>query len=155
MNKVIYHYTTFGHLEKIIESGFLKVSPWEKENKIKRPALWLSTNADWENSATKGFKDNTTGECRSLTFEEQSNIFGCIRIMLPFSNTFCNWKKFKCISEESIELCNQLEIIGKEQGSNPEDWYVSFEDVPTSKILGIDYWDRNKWEDILVKEIEI
>lgn len=154
MNNVLYHYTTFGYLENIVESGFLKVSPWEKKNKIKRPALWLSKNPDWDNTATKGYYDKETGQKRSLTFEEQSRIFGCIRITIPFSDKYCTWNKFKRVSKEPIELCNQLEIIGINQGSNPDDWYASFYDVATSEIIAVDYWDGNAWVDIHSDEDE-
>jgi hypothetical protein len=155
MNKLVYHYTTFECLEKIIESGFLKVSPWEKKNKIKRPALWLTKNPHWENTATKGYFNGSTREIKTLTFEEQSSLLGCIKITLPFCNSYCNWGLFKRVSKQSVQLNNGLEIAAKRQGSNPEEWYVSFKDIPTSKIIGIDYWDGNKWEDILVEEIKM
>ena len=154
MKNVLYHYTTFGYLEEILNSRFLKVSPWEKKNKIKRPALWLTKNPNWDNTATKGYYDRETGERRSLTFEEQSTIFGCIRITIPFKNTFCNWRKFKHVSKEPIELCNQLEIIGRKQGSNPDDWYVSFDDVAATEIIAVDYWDGKEWVDISIDEDE-
>jgi hypothetical protein len=62
---------------------------------------------------------------------------------------------FKLVSKETIDYCNKFELVAREQGSNPEEWYVSFKDIPTSKIIGIDYWDGNKWEDILVEEIKM
>ncbi len=155
MNKLLYHYTTFGNLEKIIKSGFLMVSPLEKKNKIKRPALWLTQNPNWDNTATKGFYDKNTGKARSLTFEEQDSMFGCVRITIRYRDKYCNWETFKQVSKESIELRNQLEIIGIEQGSNPNDWYVSFEDVANTDFFAIDFWNGSKWENVFNEETEL
>ncbi len=154
MTQVLYHYTTFGYLEEIIESKYLKVSPWEKKNNIERPALWLTKNPNWENSATKGYFDKTTGESRYLTFEEQSYSFGCVRITIPHNVSFCNWDEYKLCSKEPINLTRELEKIGLQQGSNPEDWYVSFEDVPITEIIAVDFWNGVEWEDVLVEKIE-
>jgi hypothetical protein len=155
MQKVLYHYTTFGYLEKIVESGFLKVSQWEKKNNIKRRALWLTKNPNWDNTATKGYYDKNIGKSRSLSFEDQSNMFGCIRITIPYSRNYCNWETFKRVSKEPLEICNQLEIIGIKKGINPDDWHISFHDVSTTEIITVHYWNGNEWEDIVNEENEL
>ena len=84
MDKIIYHYTTIKQSLLIIESGFIKVSEWERKNNVKPPALWLSLNPLWENTATKMTK-NIFGETVSLSFEEQYIQFGCARFLIEFN----------------------------------------------------------------------
>ncbi len=86
----IYHYTSEQHLSKILETGELTVSEWEKKNKVKPPALWLSLYSVWENTATKLINEN--GKLRRLTKEEQHHKFGLIRFVLEFTKeTLSNW----------------------------------------------------------------
>jgi hypothetical protein len=147
MKNVLYHYTTELHLEKILDSGYLKVSDFEIKNKVKRPALWLSKNPTWEKTATKNVYDPNLGTTRPLTFEEQSIKFGCVRLTVPFCSTFCTWAKYRHVSKEPTQICDSLERIGIQQGSKPSDWYASFSNIPISKIESIEIWDGNEWVD--------
>lgn len=82
--ELIYHYTSEQHLSKILETGELIVSEWERKNRVKPPVLWLSLNPVWENTATKLINEN--GKIRRLTKEEQYRSFGLIRFVLEFKD---------------------------------------------------------------------
>jgi hypothetical protein len=143
--ELIYHYTSGQHLDKIIKSGFLKVSEWEIKNKIKPAALWLSKNTIWENTATKAVL--SCGEIRQLTLLEQHEMFGLIRFVLKFhKDRFCSWAKYKHLSNTPINVYRQMEIEGVRQGSNPIDWYASFMNIPLSKCISIEKWDGISWQ---------
>ena len=89
----IYHYFAKSILDKIISSGRLKVSEWEKKNNLNPPALWLSTNPIWENTATKGVL-NDFGYRVQLTKDQQFKLHGLARFTLEFKKEeLCNWKK--------------------------------------------------------------
>ena len=81
---MIYHYSTLEYAVKIFETGYLKVSANEKSLGVKPSALWLSKNPVWEPSSSKGIIDHSTGESRSLNFQEQHSVIGCTRFIVPF-----------------------------------------------------------------------
>ena len=123
--ELIYHYTSGQHLEKILAKGELIVSEWEKKNNVKPPALWLSTNPIWENTATKLIIEN--GEIKQLTKEEQYQRLGLIRFILEFKkNILCSWAKYKHKSNTTIQVYEKMEQDGIIQGANPKEWFASF-----------------------------
>lgn len=145
MENIIYHYTTSNASFKIFASGYLKVSEWEKKNKVKPAALWLSLNQQWENSATKMvLKPN--GETTHMSFEEQHSKFGCARFVLPFKKEYlCSWPKYKHVANNSMDIYEAMEKIGLLWGANPKDWYASFNNIPIAEILGFEVWNGNNW----------
>jgi hypothetical protein len=120
MEQVIYHYTTIENFRKIIESGVLKVSDFERRIKVKPAACWLSLNPIWENTASKAIKNNETGETATLAFEEQHELLGCARF-------------------------EYMTTLGIQQGSNPTDWYASFNSIPLADVLAFEIWDGSNW----------
>ena len=146
MEQVIYHYTTLEYFVKIIESGVLKVSDFERSNKVKPAACWLSLNPIWENTASKAIKNNETGETATLAFEEQHEILGCARFVLPFKkHELCTWAKYKYASNTPIKLFENMTTFGFQKGSNPTDWYASFNSIPLTDVLAFEIWDGSDW----------
>jgi hypothetical protein len=142
--ELIYHYTTEQHLEKILTKGELIVSEWERNNKVKPPALWLSLNPIWENTATKLVNEN--GKIRQLTIDEQHKNFGLIRFVLDFNkDTLCSWAKYKHKSNTLIDVYEAMEQKGIKQGANPKEWFASFMNIPLSKCIVCEKWNGNEW----------
>lgn len=124
-SEIIFHYTSGQHLENILESGKLKVSEWERENKIKPPALWLSLNPDWEPTATKIM--NVGGQTVFLTKEQQHEHAGLYRFVIPFDkSSLCSWGKYRYKSNTDFTTYLNMKRTGIEKGANPLDWYASF-----------------------------
>jgi hypothetical protein len=143
-NKIIWHYTSGEHLVKILQSGELKVSEWEQKNKVKPPALWLSLNPEWEQTATKMIQRN--GKVERLSKDEQHKKFGLIRFSIPFQkDVLCSWGKYKHKSNTPIVLYFQMEKTGLEQGAKPDEWFASFKNIPLSVCISCEKWDGNKW----------
>jgi hypothetical protein len=145
--ELIYHYTSGQHLQQILEKGKLIVSEWEKKNKIKPPALWLSTNPIWENTATKMLERN--GELKRLTKEEQHQKFGLIRFVMQKNDTYCSWAKYKHKSNTTLEMYKAMELEGIHSGSNPKEWFASFKNIPLSDCISCEKWDGEKWMPLL------
>tara|TARA_R110001632_G_scaffold63888_2_gene152285 strand:+ start:240 stop:698 length:459 start_codon:yes stop_codon:yes gene_type:complete len=146
--ELIYHYTSEKHLSKILETGELTVSEWEKKNKVKPPALWLSLDPVWENTATKLISEN--GKLRSLTKEEQHQKFGLIRFVLEFKKeNLCSWGKYKYKSNTPIQTYESMEQSGIEKGANPKEWYASFKNIPLSNCISCQKWNGKEWEAII------
>ena len=53
----IYHYTDLARFQTIIDSGKLITSLTEKKLRVKKPALWFSSNPIFEISMYKGFQE--------------------------------------------------------------------------------------------------
>jgi hypothetical protein len=146
--ELIYHYTSEQHLSKILETGKLIVSEWERQNKVKPPALWLSLNPIWENTATKLINEN--GKIRQLTKEEQYQSFGLIRFVIEFKKeSLCSWGKYKYKSNTPVQTYEAMEKSGIEKGANPKEWYASFKNIPLSNCISCQKWNGKEWETII------
>jgi len=144
MQELIYHYTSENHLAEILQTGELRVSDWERKNKIRPPALWLSLNTEWENTATKLISEY--GNVRRMTKMEQHANFGLIRFSIPFDKgSLCSWGKYKYISNTPEDTYNEMEKSGKNVGAHPNDWFASFKNIPLKKCLSCEKWNGMDW----------
>ena len=140
----IWHYTSESCVTPILSSGELRVSDWERKNKVKPPGLWLSRNPIWENSATKLVKEN--GIQRRLSLAEMHKDFGLIRFALPFNKAeLCTWARYKHASNTPLEMYLNMEIVGLRDGANPQEWYVSFKNIPLSQCISCEKWNGTEW----------
>ena len=143
--EVIYHYTSGSHLEKILESGKLIVSEWERKNKIKPPAFWFSKNPIWEATATK-MVVCPNGQTKKLSKEEQHKEFGLYRFVIPFvKEKFCSWQKYKHKCNISSPMCDHMEKEGIRQGARPGQWFAVFENISLKDCLRCEVWDGVAW----------
>jgi hypothetical protein len=142
--ELFYHYTSEQKLNEILESGELIVSEWERKNKVTPPALWLSLNPIWENTATKMISEN--GKVRRLTKEEQHSMFGLIRFVLEFKKeTLCSWAKYKHKSNTPLSVYEQMELTGIRQGANPNEWFASFKNIKIKDCISCQKWNGTEW----------
>lgn len=146
--ELIYHYTSEEHLKSILETGELIVSNWEKINKVKPPALWLSLNPIWENTATKIV--NNYGQIKKMTKQEQFESIGLVRFVIHFDKTkLCSWKKYKHVSNTSQNVYEQMEKVGIEQGAIPSEWFASFKNIPLKDCISCQKWNGENWQTII------
>ena len=147
MKELIYHYTTLEYFHKIIESGRLKVSDFERRNRVKPAALWLIKNPIWENTASKCVRSEDTDEIVTLSFEQQHDLLGCIRFVLPFNKeSLCSWAKYKYASNTPPQLHNSMTKYGFSLGANPNEWFASFRDIPLSEVIRVEVWNGSEWQ---------
>ena len=143
--ELIWHYTHGQKLEKILESGELRVSEAERKLKIKPPALWLSKNPIWENTATKNMK-TSAGE-RRMTIEEMHKELGLIRFAFEFDKAaFITWAKYRYKTNTLIKHYMWMESQGIKWGANPNEWFATFKNIPLTKCLAIEKWDGAEWK---------
>jgi hypothetical protein len=152
-NKRIWHYTVYQNWEGILESGFIKTSDTLIESGEK-PAVWFSTNPNFEQTARKIIQDTETGEIklnqgRDELFEAG---FQCVRIEVVPTLPFINWKKYKKISGISKGVAKAMEKVGIEQGANPAEWLALFEPVSLDYCKNIEIWDGKQWVILMKKK---
>ena len=145
--ELIWHYTHGQYLEKILESGELRVSEAESKLKVKPPALWLSKNPIWENTATKDVK--TPEGVRRMTKKEMHEKCGLFRFALEFDKiAFITWAKYRYKTNTSIEEYMKMESEGIRWGANPNEWFATFKNIPLAKCLAIEQWDGAEWKNL-------
>ena len=136
MNKpeYLFHYTSEARLINIIESGKLETSKAGLLKKEK-PALWLSSEPEWEDSALKfhNYKNR----------DEQWKAIGLGRIVVPFLPHFITYGKWKHVSGVN-KLQHSIECSIFTQYDRSK-WWASFKSIPKDEFLSIEYWDGEKW----------
>lgn len=154
--EVIYHYTSGNKMEAILDSGKLIVSPWERSQKIKNPALWLSRNERWEPTAAKGYI-SPEGEHMLMTMEQHIEYAGGLfRFVLPFhKQELCSWAKYKHVTNQPHYVLDAMEREGVRRGARPGDWFASFKDIPLERVLELHTWTEGVWRPIDPDDIEI
>ena len=107
-----------------------------------------SKNPEWEYTASKAVRDHSTGESFTLTFQQQHDLIGCARFVVPFIKTeLCSWPKYWHASNTPAQIYQNMEMRGIELGSKPSDWYASFRDISLDKLIAFEIWDGAQWVD--------
>lgn len=142
MNRPVYlfHYTSEARVKDIIESGELKVSK-AALHRNEKPALWLSSEPIWDESATK-----------FLNFSSKENQFrhiGLGRIVVPFEHHFVTYAKWRHVSGVAPLLASKESLLFNSYDRSK--WWASFQSIPESDFLSVEYWDGETWCDYFEK----
>src|SRR5690606_20744010 len=131
----LFHYTSEARLKGIVERGELKVSK-AGLSKGEKPALWLSAEPVWDDSALKfrNFKDK----------EEQFHSIGLGRVVVPFSDHFVTYKKWTHVSGvDKLLAAIESQYFNQYDRSK---WWASFKNISEADFLSVERWDGNRWE---------
>lgn len=148
----IWHYTTWEGLEGIASDGLIKCDRIYLKGEI--PGVWLSTNANWEETVRKAIVSKETG-LQTVPFS-RDDLFkhGITPIRIEINSKKVNivdWKTHcKKIPKKIIQ---GLEDAAKEWGANPNEWRVSYKPIPVNSFISpIEQWDGKKWIEALTKD---
>ena len=143
-----YHYTTENRLPELLNSQVIKLA-WTSVNcKTEKAVAWVSTNPDWENTATKMARDSNGG-IRNLKFEEQVDFFGCARIQIKPTYKLYEWNKITKLANIQSYVVNQLEVLGRKMGGNPKEWYGSLKPIPIDAWVKIEIFQDGNWVELI------
>ena len=140
-----WHYTTGEKLRLILECGYLAaatkgIDPGE------RPAVWFTTGADWEPTATKGMSLDGGGTRPATMTEMILYAGGLVRIGVDDDLAPYDWRAWKKKSRVGRRTAAALEMAAREVGSCVRDWWVSFEPVPMSDWSALERGDcQGNW----------
>lgn len=145
---ILYHYTNSLKLPFILEDGMIKLSAFLLD-KGERPSLWLSTNPEWEYSASCYRKESEelTNGMKLSVFKDLPNIIP-VRIGVSDSSKYIGWKKFRKKSGIGKHTAKSLESISDNVGSNTKEWRASFEPIPQSEWLSLEKYENGCWKAI-------
>jgi len=142
----VWHYTVGVNIIKIIECRSIRPST-EGIPKREQPAVWFSTNPDWEQTANKAFL-MPDGGMRILSKNETARFCnGLFRIEVYPKAAPYNWNDFTRRSGISPKLAKGLVLVAINDGSDPETWRVSFKAVPMKMWKQVERWNgkRRQW----------
>jgi hypothetical protein len=137
---LIWHYTIQDRLEGIVADGRIKREI--RLNRNERKVVWFSSNQNYEMTACKGTLEN--GVRRTLTFMEMTTL-GLVRIGVEPSTAPVNWKQFQRESGIYRPYARGLEKSGRKVGANPNEWFVSFDEVTADKFVRIESYVVGRW----------
>ena len=142
-NLRFWHYTSAFRLPQIFQSGKINL---DKQAKAfgEKPAVWISTNSVWENTATKMVEDEN-GNLITLTKEEMCLRVGLGRIEIKPSESFISWSKFGTTSRINPKLFNSMTQVGIGQGANPNEWFASYIPIISRYFISIEMNIEGKW----------
>lgn len=144
----LWHYTTSVHIQEIFNSGALKPTAI-RVDKGERPALWFSTNPDWERTVSKRLKiDGVEGGITPPLQRDELAKAGItpVRIKVDAGSVrVVDWKRFKQVSGIRIQTAQSLEESAMKEGANPSEWYATFDQVPLDKWTTLDFWIDDHW----------
>ena len=142
-----YHYTTISKIDSIIKSKVILQATANWDGNKKQQVVWLSTNPVWEETANKAIQWPNGGRTpldRAGTAKEAG---GLVRIeVIPESAPY-TFEEYVKIAKVSRKLRNSLISTAKKMGSNPDDWFISFEPVRMDDWVDIEIynWATQSW----------
>lgn len=140
---MVYHYTSeTQHLPLILESGHLE--PSNAGAPDESPLLWFSRSHIWEATATKMIM--TEAGLKLLTREQQLELFGCVRFILPADDRrLLEWKEACQLAGTPRIKRRRMEKTGKKLGASPSDWLAMPCIVPLSEV-NLERFNGETWE---------
>ena len=140
----LFHYTTREPLERILADGEIRRS--EEGQDEHNPAVWFSWHPVWEPTASKKWVDNAGRYQWGNRDTTHKHYGGLFRIEVPVGVAPHDWNSYKRTSgRDRDDLC-ELVLQGYEVDARPTDWRCSYERVPTSEFIAIEYWDSAAWK---------
>ena len=144
----VFHYSCGTRIAQILESEIIRATSAYIE-KWELPAVWCTVSELWEPTANKMVQDPQTGEIRVGTMEDTrllGNGLGRIEIR-PDAASY-TWHSFRRPSGISCKMYKALEASSIKTGSNPLDWRISFESIPSSLWIGLEMQNptTREWE---------
>ena len=152
----LYHYTTPGHLERILQDGEIKLATASAPRGTK-PVAWVSANEHFEITALKKYTnvDNAGnyGSSGCYTFQEQLDEVGLVRIEVKHYSNLHTWGKLKYSAKYDEQTYYALERGGLNVGANPNEWYGSIKPIPAKYFIKIEIYDVDKWVEYEPKRV--
>lgn len=127
----VYHYTIANHWPRIVASGCLAPTDVYLDQG-ERPAVWFTRRAMYEPTAYKRVV-LPDGNVRNGTYRD---LFvhhgGALRFGLP-RRGLVPWVTWRRSSGIRSVIADALARTARDAGSNPRDWYVSFDPIEINR----------------------
>jgi hypothetical protein len=160
-----FHYTTKSAISQIVHSGEIKLATAYLITG-ERPAVWLSTNEEFEMIAQKPelkpAHQLVTGE---ISLQEYVNNYQLAPIdeymekhaarieVNPKKLKIVNWKRFKKLSYIHPLIYKNLHQDGLNKGANPDEWFAVFNPIYINDWLSVEVYENGEWRELIKLKI--
>ena len=140
----IWHYTIRDFFAGIVRDGAIKPSAAYAGGQA-RPAVWFSTNDDWEPMAAKNLKC-ADGSTRLMGRDELFTIgITPIRFGVTSQTAPHTWHDFKRVGEMPAKIASNIVSLAARLNSKPSWWLATFDPVPRAQWLAVEHFDGWQW----------
>lgn len=144
---ILWHFTVGRKYEDIIAQGELRPKAGKMAGEGK-PTLWCTVSDKWDETANKMTTILVDGEPTLIHLSAELTHFllgGLVRIgVLPESAPY-SWTDYKRLSGVSSSMARSLYKIAIKKGSRPANWRVTFDAIPKSEWLSVEFWTGTEW----------
>lgn len=140
----IWHYTVRDFFAGIVRDRTIKPAANFAGGQA-RPAVWFSTNQDWEPMAGKNLTC-ADGSVRLLQRDELHTI-GITPIRIGVSPQVAphTWHDYKRFSEMPAKIASNIVSLAARVNSKPSWWLATFDAVPRDQWISVEHFDGWQW----------
>ena len=139
LSNKLYHYTINSKFNVIRDAGFLQRTPL-KPDRQEKPVVWLSSNANFENTARKISFNPLTQQQHLMSISEMIEVTGGV-IRYVFIDNDINAIRWGDARKE-MGLSRKRRDIMLERAecvtADPDDWWVTFSEIDISKAIAVE-----------------
>lgn len=141
---LIWHYTIRDFFNGIVRDRAIKPSAAFAGGQA-RPAVWFSTNLDWEPTAGKNLTC-ADGSVRLLQRDELHTI-GITPIRIGVKSTLAphTWHDFKRDGDIPAKIVSNVVSLAAKLNSKPSSWFASFDAIPRTEWVAVEHFDGWQW----------
>ncbi|HEX7376009.1 MAG TPA: hypothetical protein VF278_02800 [Pirellulales bacterium] len=111
-----------------------------------RPAVWFSTNPDWEPMAAKNLTC-IDGSRRLLNRDELHTVgITPIRVRVAPEIAPHTWHDFKRDGDLTPKVAGNIVSFATRLNSKPSCWFATYEAVPRPQWLAVEHFDGWQWK---------
>lgn len=138
-----WHYTTCVHAAHILALGLIKPATSAIADG-ELAAVHTTTKPDWENTANKGMSTADGGHIFGDRAFTQRH-YGLARIAVDPLSVPVTWADYVRRSGIPKVEAKALARIAKREGSDPNDWCMSFDPITSDKWRGLEVFGARGW----------
>lgn len=142
-----WHYTVGQRWEQIRASGVIRLAT-ALVPKGERPVVWFTRRETWEPTATTLMQGPDGNRHDASDLEIKVRLGGKIRIGVAPETAPHSFAAFRRLSGIDPRFADGLAVVAREHGSDAEDWFVSFDPVPASAWLRVEWWFGGAWQPV-------
>lgn len=140
----IWHYTIRDFFAVIVRDRAIKPSAAYAGGQA-RPAVWFSTNDDWEPMAAKNLTC-ADGSTRLMGRDELFTVgITPIRIGVSPVTAPHTWHDFKRVGELPAKIASNIMSLAARLNSKSSWWLATFDPVPRDQWLAVEHFDGWQW----------
>jgi hypothetical protein len=141
---MLWHYTVKYRLDAILRDNLIKPAA-EGVRPGATPAVWFSSNQDWEESANMAYQDDQ-GRMQPGTKDTTYRMGGGLaRIGVLSSTAPMDWNAFKAKSGIKPADAKAMYQAALGHGARPGEWFAVFGGVPRALWAAAQVWDGANW----------